>query len=155
MSDSLSATPQCSQTRPALSNRMISMSCTSTRVSADGTPMNSPLCVPVTFPRHGLALARDQVLDVHAHIRKRSQQDPKELQRPLLRGKKTRPALVLDEVVRHQVDEPGDVSRVDPLVGIFPHRRTAVPQSPSFVCGCSMGYCMRAIVLAAGGEDIT
>ncbi len=34
----MSATPQCSQTRPAPSNRMMSMSCTSMRTPASGTP---------------------------------------------------------------------------------------------------------------------
>jgi len=130
----MSATPQCSPTRPAPSNRMMSMSCTSTRVPVGGTPMNSPLCVPVTG--------------------KRGQQSPEEFERSLLRGRKICHALVLDEVVRYQVAEPGDVSRVDPLVG-FPHRRSVIHGRPPSLLGCSMRYCMRSMVLAASGEDIT
>src|SRR5690349_10664558 len=79
-------------------------------------------------PRHGLVPARDQVLDGHMPIGKRGQQDPEELERPLLRGKSWH-ALVLDEVIRYQVAEPGDVSRVDPLVGA-PHRRSVVHGRP-------------------------
>src|SRR5260370_42503338 len=49
--NSMSATPQCPQTRPAPSNRMLSINCPSARVAAGGTPMNSPLCVPLTLTR--------------------------------------------------------------------------------------------------------
>ena len=38
--------------------------------------------------RHGLVSFRDQVLDGHTHIGKGGQQDPEELQRPLLRERK-------------------------------------------------------------------
>jgi hypothetical protein len=57
-------------------------------------------------------------------------------------------ALVLDEVVRYQVAEPGDVSGVDPLVGA-PHRRSVIHGRP-LVCGRSMRCCMRSD--CAGGR---
>ena len=92
--------------------------------------MNSPWCVPVTVTRATvLSPLGDQVLDVHPHVGERGQQGPEEVERPLLRGRETRPALVLDEVVRDQVAEPVDVSRADPLVGA-PHRRSVVHCCP-------------------------
>jgi hypothetical protein len=39
---SMSTTPQCSATRPSSSNRMMSISCTSTSLPVGGMPMSSP-----------------------------------------------------------------------------------------------------------------
>jgi len=86
---------------------MMSMSCTSTRVPAGGTPMNSPCAFPWTLTRatvlSPLAIRSSTFMRI---IGKRGQQDPEELQRPLLRGRKTWPALVLDEIIRYQVADP-------------------------------------------------
>lgn len=51
ISDSMSATPQCSHTRPSASNRMMSMSWMSPAAPVDGIPMKSPRWVPVTLTR--------------------------------------------------------------------------------------------------------
>src|SRR5262245_59224593 len=66
-------------------------------------------------PGHGLVPAGDEVIDVELHVRERSEQAPEELEHALLR-RHPRHRVVLDEVVGHQVAEPGDVSRTDPLV---------------------------------------
>lgn len=69
---------------------------------------------------------RNQVLDFHAHVGNRDQQGAEEREHPLLGGRNARhTAEPLDEVVRYQGTEPGDVSFADPVVRT-PHRRSVV-----------------------------
>src|SRR5262245_1236747 len=84
-------------------------------------------------PRHGLVSIRDEVLDLHAHIGKRSQQHPEELQRPLLRGRQTRAALVLNEIICDQLPKTINVSGANPLIRIA-HRHRVVHAALPELC---------------------
>ena len=92
--------------------------------------MNSPWCVPVTLTRATVlspsAIRSSTFIRMSGNASRRVRKNSSV---PSFVAGKPWPALVLDEVVRDQVAEPGDVSRVDPLVGV-PHRRSVVHGRP-------------------------
>ena len=130
MSDSRSATPQCSQTSPSSSNRMMSMSCISTRLARRWDAHELTLVRRSgDHPSDRLVFGGDQVLDVEAHVGEGGEQHPEVVEHPVLRGGKARHLIVLHKVVSDQRGEAVEVSRADPFVGA-PHRRRMVHRCP-------------------------
>ena len=73
--------------------------------------------------RDRLVVSRDDILGVHVHVWKRCAKHLEEGEHTVLsRRRAGLHDFVLDEVVGHQLAEPGDVSGVDPLVSA-PHRQ--------------------------------
>ena len=142
MSDSMSATPQCSQTQAgSVEPHDVDELHVDARAGRRHTHELTLVGPRGPDPGHGLVPVGNQVLDVHPKVGKRGQQRPEEVEHPLLRGGKAQPTLVLDEVVCDQVAEPGDVSRIDQLV-CTPHRRSVVHRDTplSVVAACVAAY---------------